>query len=327
MKKMKKLLSMLLAVVMVLAMAAPSFAAPSEGEKGTITIDNPIARITDDNGNVTEYYDYYAYKIFDVTYDDSKSTYAYSIEGDSLWYSIVNEYNAYLTSEFEAGPEITLTKVASENRYAATFNNLDAGRFAAYLRDHVPANAVQMSFIREDDKLVATVDLGYYFVTSNATTNALCNLTTTDPNVTIHDKNDIPFDKTDDKESVEVGEIVNYTYEATVPDTTGFNEYDYIITDTMSSGLTFNDDIKVFVDNAELAENLYEVKKNGEDSNLIEGKVIATFELSIDVMQLKDKITKPIKVTYSATINDNAVLIKQNYLSVMIQRILVNMEH
>ena len=39
---------------------------------------------------------------------------------------------------------------------------------------------------------------------------ALCNLTTTDPTVTIHDKNDIPFDKVDNKESVDVGEIVTY---------------------------------------------------------------------------------------------------------------------
>ena len=334
MKKMKKLLSMLLAVVMVLAMAAPSFAAEGEGTNGTakvgkITIDNPIAKETDANGNVIEYYNYRAYKIFDVTYDknnnDDSTTWAYSIEETSPWFEVVSNYSVTegetsvnkvvviddptIQSDIPAGTEIVLTKVASENRYAATFNNLNAANFAKYLRGNKLDDAPFEPFTTDEGKktISASVDLGYYFVTSDAKTNALCNLTSTDPDTIIHDKNDIPFDKTDDKESVEIGEVVNYTYEATVPDTTGFNEYDYIITDTMSNGLTFNNDIKVYVDNAKLDTTKYEVKLNGEPSNLINGNVSATFELKIDVMKLKDKITKPIHVTYSATVNDAAV--------------------
>lgn len=73
---------------MVFGLSVTAFAAGT----GTITVDNPLEGQT-----------YTAYKIFDVTYDEDKSTYAYSIAGDSEWYPVVSSY---------AG--ITLTKAASK---------------------------------------------------------------------------------------------------------------------------------------------------------------------------------------------------------------------
>ena len=97
-----------------------------------------------------------------------------------------------------------------------------------------------------DGKATATgLDLGYYFVTS--TNGALCNLTTTDPAVTIHDKNDMPFKKEVDKTNVDVGQAVTFKITGKVPDYTGFTKYTYLITDTMTNGLTFKDDVKVMV--------------------------------------------------------------------------------
>jgi fimbrial isopeptide formation D2 family protein/LPXTG-motif cell wall-anchored protein len=336
MKKMKKLLSMLLAVVMVLAMAAPSFA-------GTITIDNPTK---DENGKL---YNYRAYKIFDVTYDEEQTTYAYSIEATSNWFLIVSSYDNVVVVDnpdpqkppiIPNGTEIVLTKVASENRYAATFPetnnkaNLNAAEFAKYLKgklNALPETTEVINFTGDENSATAEVGLGYYFVTSDADTNALCNLTTTDPDATIHDKNDVPFDKADDKEDVEVGEQVNYILTGKVPDTTGFESYDYIITDTMSEGLTFNNDIVVYFakkveksweDNAK-PDNI-EVVKNGEtieyferisemskefytiDTTPVDPEKF-TFKLTINVMELKDKITTPLLVKYSAKVNEKAV--------------------
>ena len=94
MKTVARIASLLLALVMVFGLSVTAFAA----ETGTITVDNPIAGQT-----------YTAYKIFDVTYDEAKSTYAYSIAGNSEWYDVVKDYTG-----------ITLTKAASENTYAVT---------------------------------------------------------------------------------------------------------------------------------------------------------------------------------------------------------------
>ena len=69
MKHVKKLASLLLALVMVCALATTAFAA---GETGSITVDNPVAGQT-----------YTAYKIFDVTYNSDKSAYSYTIDSSS----------------------------------------------------------------------------------------------------------------------------------------------------------------------------------------------------------------------------------------------------
>ena len=256
---------------MVFGLSVTAFAAGP----GTITVDNPLEGQT-----------YTAYKIFDVTYDESKSTYAYSIAGDSEWYAVVSPYDG-----------ITLTKAASENTYAVTKNDsFSAAAFANVLNAAV-AGKTGITLKLADGKATATdLDLGYYFVTS--TSGALCNLTTTNPNATIHDKNDVPFDKVDDKTSVEVGETVSYTITGKVPDTTGFTTYEYTIADTMSAGLTFQKNVAVTVDGVTLDAGKYVL--NQTDNG---------FTLTIKVMELQEKVGKEIKVTYTAVTNDKAVTV------------------
>ncbi len=140
------------------------------------------------------------------------------------------------------------------------------------------------------------MNFGYYFVTSS--TGALCNLTTTAPIAEINDKNDVPFIKTADKTTADIGEIVQYELTGKVPDTTGFNTFTYLITDNMSAGLTFRDDVVLTISGAAVDAAKYEIKKVGNG-----------FELRIFVMQLKDKAGQEIKVKYSAVINEAAVAV------------------
>ena len=273
MKTVARIASLLLALVMVFGLSVTAFAAGP----GTITVDNPLEGQT-----------YTAYKIFDVTYDEAKSTYAYSIAGDSEWYAVVSAYDG-----------ITLTKAASENTYAVTKNDtFSAAAFANVLKAAVTGKTGGITLNVADGKATATgLDLGYYFVTS--TSGALCNLTTTNPDATIHDKNDVPFDKVDDKASVEVGETVSYTITGKVPDYTGFTTYTYLITDTMSEGLTFQKDAKVTVGGTDVTSACtitYDVDSNANK-----------FTVSIPVMNYT--IGAEIKVTYTAVTNDNAVTV------------------
>ncbi len=282
MKKLNKIISIAIAFVMMFGLCIHAFAAD---QKGSITVDNPVQ-----NTETGEYSTYKAYKIFDVTYTDNKDSYAYSIAGDSKWYTEINTYAA------DTGKGLTLTKAASEDTYAVTIDKdtFSAADFAAYLSGKTGGKD-EISFTFDGEKATAgDLDLGYYFVTT--TTGAICNLTTTDPDVTIHDKNDITFEKTDDKSDVEIGEEVGYTITTKVPTTEGYETYLFEIADTMSEGLTFNDDVKIKVDGEELSTDKYEYKTEGNG-----------FTLKIDMMHLQEKVTKPIVITYIATVNEKAV--------------------
>ena len=276
MKRARKLASLLLALVMVLSLATTAFAA----ETGSITVDNPIADKT-----------YTAYKIFDVTYNTDKSAYSYTISAKSEWFNVVAsvETEGTVTSKFTG---LTFQKAFSEDTYVVIKGDaFSAPDFAAALNNAVNGKTGTTLTVAGGKATATGLDLGYYFVTS--TSGALCNLTTTNPSATIHDKNDMPFDKKDDKDSADVGETVNYTITGKVPDHTGFTTYTYLITDTMSDGLTFNKNVKVTVGGTDVTS-----------ACTIDYTVDNKFTVSIPVM---DKtIGAKIEVTYSAVVNEKA---------------------
>ena len=276
MKHMHKLASLLLALVMVLSLATTAFAAD---ETGTITVDNPIAGQT-----------YTAYKIFDVTYNTNKSAYSYTIDSTSEWFSTVQTYAAKENSG------LTLTQANGSTTYIVTITDaFSAPSFAVALKAAVSGKTGTTLTAQGNTVTASNLPLGYYFVTSS--TGALCNLTTTNPTATIHDKNDIPFEKVDDQESVDVGQIVKYTITGKVPDYTGFKTYTYLITDTMSEGLTFNKDVKVTVGGTDVTTDCtvtYDVDGNANK-----------FTVSVPVMSYT--IGAEIKVAYSAVVNEKAV--------------------
>lgn len=278
MKALKKLMALTLTVLLVLSLSVAAFAA---GE-GSITVDNPKTGET-----------YTAYKIFDVTYSDDKSAYSYTIKGGSDWFQTVQTY----ANDTSNG--LTLTKVGDMNTYVVTTTDaFSAPKFAAELKKAVEGKTGITLVAGENDTVSTTgLDLGYYFVASS--TGALCNLTTTNPSVTIHDKNDIPFEKTDDQTSVDVGQTVNYTITGKVPDYTGFTAYTYLIADEMSEGLTFKKDVKVTVDGVDKTSDCTVSYDVNSDAN--------KFTISVPVLDKQYEIGAEIKVTYSAVVNEKAV--------------------
>lgn len=289
MKHARKLTSLLLALVMVFALAVTVAAEETTGTTGTgsITVDNPI-----------EGQNYTAYKIFDVTYNGDN--YSYTIKDTSEWYQTVSGYTAGLT----------LNKVGdtTSNTYVVTTTNaFSPAAFADALKKALDANSTAFNgkeLTKSGTPAKATVtvnELGYYFVTS--TNGALCNLTTTNPEVTIYDKNNVPFEKkkTVEKNDFKVGDTVTFNITGKVPDHTGFNTYTYLITDTMSKGLTFNEtsvQVKVGDDVLTAGNTTYTLATGGAADNY-------TFKVTIYVKEYK--VGLPIEVTYTATLNENAV--------------------
>lgn len=272
MNMLKRFVGFLLAAMMVLSVAGMALAA----DTGTITVDNPKDGET-----------YTAYKIFDVTYATAtggEKSYSYSISGTSEWYDIVNAY----TEGF------TLTKAATGNTYiVAKKDSFSAADFAAKLKENI-ADKTGTPLTTDGTGVSAkNLQLGYYFVAS--TNGALCNLTTTNPTVTIHDKNDVPFEKTEDKTTADVGETVSYTITGKVPDATGFQSYVYKIEDTMSEGLTFQKN-SVTVTGLSDGEYTLTTKDDG-------------FTLIMNVMDIQAKVGKGFTIEYTAITNEKAIAV------------------
>lgn len=288
MKHARKLASLLLALVMVFALATTAFATGTvtTPTTGTITVDNPRAD-----------QEYKAYKIFDVVYDTNGANghYSYTIKGTSEWFETVKAYAD------GANSGLTLTEVLGTTTYVVTTtSDFSAPPFAETLKAAVNGKTGGITLTEDNGKATATdLDLGYYFVAS--TSGALCNLTTTNPDVTIHDKNDMPFEKEVDKTNVDVGQTVKFTITGKVPDYTGFTKYTYKITDKMTDGLTFNNDVKVMVGS--------EDKTNDCTIAYDATNAPQTFTVSIPVLTKEYTFGAKIEVTYTATVNENAIAV------------------
>ena len=283
MKHARKLASLLLALVMVFALATTAFATGTvtTPTTGTITVDNP------QNGTT-----YTAYKIFDVVYD-TKGHYSYTIDSTSEWFNTVDTYSKQTNSG------LTLAQVGVTTYVVTTGNGFSAPDFAVALKGNVTGKTGEALTGDANAVSVSNLALGYYFVSSG--TGALCNLTTTNPTVTIHDKNDMPFEKEVDKTNVDVGQIVTFTITGKVPDYTGFTKYTYKITDKMTDGLTFNNDVKVMVGS--------EDKTNDCTIAYDATNAPQTFTVSIPVLTKEYTFGAKIEVTYTATVNENAIAV------------------
>lgn len=301
----KKISSLVLALVLVLALAAPASAAVT----GTITI-NEAADHTPAAGR-----SFAAYKILDVTLAADGVTPAYSVP-DSMKTFYASYFTLTLTGKTpgQVNKEVT-DKIAALNA-AGMEAFAEAALVAAQGAGIVPEAVL--------GGVATTVPYGYYVIeqTSPAPDHSRVSavmVDTTNPNATIALKADTPeIDKaivlpttpatTADTSDGAIGDTVDYKVTTKVPDMTGFTHYFFVIKDKLSAGLTFNGavSVKVVLDGVELTKGAddstgaYHVKENADGS----------FEIVFhNFIQYKPaKMGKDIVVTYSATINEGAVI-------------------
>ena len=101
-----------------------------------------------------------------------------------------------------------------------------------------------------------------------------------------------------DKSSADVGDIVTYTITGKVPEYAGFSSYTYLITDTMSDGLTFKKDVTVTVGSANVTDDCT-ITYDSANTN--------KFTVFIPVKDQKYTVGAEIKITYTATLNEDAI--------------------
>lgn len=290
MKKTKKLLAFLLAMVMMLAMGMTAMAAGT----GTITITPPEGTAT------TAYNEYKIYKVFDADGDGANISYKL-VEGKTT---------APAGFSVDSAGNVTYAGLGENNQLTAD----DIAAIAAYV---TTADRVATVFAVGTGNAVAeNLPNGYYYITTS--TGTVVTINSTNPNATVIDKNTVPtLDKkideassvdTDGKKALaEIGSAV--VYEATI--TVGNGAKGYVFYDKMSDGLSWTDDTKLYLNEVD-NDPEHHINSDNYDiyRNVTENDVTYTFKLALkdsymQTLEAGDKII----IRYSATINDNALTI------------------
>ena len=310
MKAMKKILALALVAVMMMALGA--VAASAEDPEGSITVTNQVHPEGIDPF-VSE-----LYRIFDVAANDDYSSLAYTINSDwTGFFAAGAKGAAYIvdTNDETAnnGNGYTPIIVDGVKKYIAlTDSNVAAfGLAALEYSQQTPVSPVASN----TTGVFTGLELGYYMVYPRGANEnidgytSIVSLTTTKPDATVVQKATAStIIKTDDDDSVEVGQVVNYTLTGVVPNTTGFETYVYRLNDQMTKGLTFNpDSITVKIGSVTVPKTSSDGTHYVYSEKAPDTGYETAFSIEIPVMKYQDHVGETITVTYTATVNSDAV--------------------
>ena len=314
---MKKLVSILLALAMIISLATVVLAEenerPSSGTindvKGTITINN----LTMENGEPAA--TIAIYQILKLnSYDFSTGSYFYEYTDDA--------WKTFFTSDEEVGKDYI---IINDKGLIEWNGSKDAERVAAFAKEAlayakenniVPTKSTantpaQYTVSGENSIVFEELQLGYYLVDSSV--GALCGLSTTNPDGIINSKNGVPTLQKQVQEdlslqwgntnSADIGQDVSFRITIHVHD----GAQNYIIHDTMEAGLTFKPasvevhlvDGSTGVSSLVSQENNYTVVTENTDGCTFQVVFSNSF---CDSLDSNDRLI----VTYTATLNENA---------------------
>ena len=190
MKGMKKLITMAMTLVMIFSFVAVAHAAPN-------------TKITVENATIGE--TYALYKILDLEEEKDPNDPTKTL---TYYYTTNASVNTLL---MRSGYFDGTTRPDAAGRYYLTYK---AGSVAD-IQQLIAGNLASFTKVAEKEAESTTVvfdglEPGYYYITS--TLGALVTITNANGNVTVKDKNfTIDIDKTDDQDTAQIGDKVNFT--------------------------------------------------------------------------------------------------------------------
>lgn len=293
MKRVKRVLALLAAFALVLAMAVPAWAA-------SITI----------NGTGKTYK---AYKLLNATVSGTG-------EDKKISYTVNEKYAGVLKAATSATDEKGIIKAIEGKTEATAIRS-----FANDIYAKIKAGKIAEDYT-STGKTFANVDKGYYLIVEteldgNADTYSLVMLNTADQDdVTVTSKEDSPtFEKKikekndstgaesgwQDGADYDINDVVPFKLQGTVPQNyDAYNTYKYVFHDKMSSGLTFDaSSVVVKVDGTAITSGCYSVVTESLEDD-------CTFEVQFENLKNIPAVTAgcTITVEYNATLNDKAVI-------------------
>jgi len=292
---MKKLISLVLALALVLATCAVAFAA-----------DDLTVTVEDTNQGQT----YTIYKIFDAVVAEGRTAGA-----DGISYKIPSGKETAFTGN-------AYFDVDSAGNVTAKSTTTSAVLATAEFRTWAESFGTSAGTFTGDgsDKAFEDLSDGYYFITT--TTGTLITVTSIAPSMTVVDKNpptDIDKEitgvasgsETTDKEAAiaQVGTVVDF--EVRIPIANG--AINYAFKDDMSDGLTNNKDVTVYLADskgAALPDSPTAIASGDEGYGTLTYPTTGDNEIVISFRNawLTDNVDKEIVIRYSATVNADAVI-------------------
>ena len=320
MKRMKKIMALMLAAIMMMAMSVTAFAAEGATGAHTLTVNVKSTEPAQDLKGQT----INLYKLFDVTESKSGETTNYA-------YTVNNTYKAALASVLKIDETskdedfaAAVTKLGSDN---ATAVQKFANDFTAEALTKKLSATANSGKITEENKTSYTFNnlaAGYYLVYVTGGKEIQSSLVTVDETTTtVNLKTEAPsITKTADKETAEIGQVVKYTVTGAIPDTTGYEQYQYIIHDELSKGLDFVNDAKGTALEEGATTVTVAVAFGEEIADASKAPTTATLDstnkkkMSLDLSEWvranQTNKGKAFTVTYYAKVNKDAVVTEKN---------------
>ena len=312
MKKLKRMMAVLLAMVMALAMSVTVFAA---GGQGSLTVKvNANNTLKGQTLNV--------YKLFDLSVNDTN--YAYTVN-ETYKDGIISALG--LTAQDPKPDSAALYKAISELEGTAVQDF--AEDFTAYALTHNLTVTKTSGKITSAGKEYTFTDLnyGYYLVYQTGTEELQSSLVSVDKaeGTVVDLKGQAPSITKDAQntagtsiDSVEIGQIVKYVITGTIPDTTGYDQYQYIIHDTLTDGLDFVDQSGTEPSDTDYSVSV-QIGSNGATTQTatLSGDNSRTMKLDLSQWIRDNQASKgqTFTVTYYAKVNSSAVVTTNNNAS------------
>ena len=313
---MKKVFAAAAAIATVFGLAATTAATANAADNATLTVSTTDAKFAGKTVN--------AYKMFSATV---------SGDGKAVSYTLTDEWKPFFkdsTASGLTGNDVTDANVSDKAYdYVSKLTGKDLAAFATKASNwaqtkanNITADATAtVSADASNGKYTATftgLGYGYYVVAVPGATlaNAKSQYATL---VSVHStkvdadiKGDLPtVDKKvqvdgtgKDATDAKIGDTLTFTLTSTIPDMSAYNTYTFNFKDTLSKGLTFGQVKSVKVENVTLTENTdYTVTTPTASNN-------NTLTVAMKDFKTKQQANagKKITVTYTATLNENAVV-------------------
>lgn len=319
MKNFKKILALIIACMMTISMATIAHA----DSEYKITVENTNTNISI-NGKT-----YTAYRLFDAVYGTDGAAYTINkTKYDGFSAALKGVLTTYFDFTAVAGDTSNYAVTVNDTKKDAstgTLSDADVRALADALQPYLASFDVAGSAAAASEKAVIDVGTaGYYIVDGTADASdgatgkkeivAALALTNANKTADIQPKADGPhvdknilkangqtFEKVK-LDDVNVGDKVDYQLDSVVPDMTGYASYTFKAVDKMSKGLTFNNDVAVKIDGQTYTDF---TATPTTDATSGETTITITFNNFIDQKANKGKA---ITITYSATVNENAVV-------------------
>ena len=314
-------MAVLLTVAMILTMSMTAFASEGTSEAvaaatGKLTVNNTVAGKTLD-----------LYQIFKAVKANG-----------SVLYTLNSAYDGFFKDKVDNGTtleEEALSKAAYEYVKTQVGDTGEAETAKTFAKDILAwilaakddvKTAVDATLTTanttDGSTVIDNMAYGYYLVYPEGATDtssapgsqkytsiaSLVSVTGEDAQINMKSNYPTVVKKVNDKnaDDVNIGDTVTYTLTSKVPDMTGYTSYIFNFKDTLSAGLTFKEITSVTVDKTTItkvdagqeADNTYTLTQDGQNITITMNNFLASN---------KDKTGKEIKVTYTATLNENAV--------------------